>query len=134
MQASHMELSVQLPSQAFADKKNVLRITAETRDGSFGILPHRRDIVAALTPGILVYETKADGEAFIAVDVGVLVKTGMTVHVAVRRAIAGVDLVRLREAMTRAFLTLDHDEQDVRSVMAKLENGFIRRFAALRDA
>jgi F-type H+-transporting ATPase subunit epsilon len=32
--------------------------------------------VAALAPGILIYETEADGEVFVAVDEGVLVKTG----------------------------------------------------------
>jgi F-type H+-transporting ATPase subunit epsilon len=29
----------------------------------------------------------------------------------------------------REFLTLDEHEQNVRSVMAKMESGFIRRFA-----
>ena len=52
------------------------RIVAETREGSFGLLPHRLDCVAALAPGILIYETEAEGEVFVAVDEGVLVKTG----------------------------------------------------------
>ena len=65
------------------------RIVAETRAGSFGLLPHRLDCVAALTPGILTYETEADGEVYVAVDHGVLVKTGQEVLVSVRRALAG---------------------------------------------
>jgi F-type H+-transporting ATPase subunit epsilon len=43
------------------------------------LLPHRLDRVAALTSGILCYETKADGEVFGAVDEGVLVKSGAVV-------------------------------------------------------
>jgi len=124
-----MTLKVLLPFQVFADKTGVSRIVAETPAGSFGLLPHRLDCVAALAPGILTYETEEDGEVFVAVDEGVLVKTGPDVLVSVRRALGGKDLGQLREAVTKEFLTLDEHEQSVRVVMAKLETGFLRRFA-----
>ena len=118
-----MNLKILLPFQIFAEKTGVSRIVAETREGSFGLLPHRLDCVAALAPGILTYETEADGEVFVAVDEGVLVKTGPDVLVSVRRALGGTDLGQLREAVEQEFLTLDEHEQSVRSVMAKLEVG-----------
>lgn len=121
-----MTLKVLLPFQVFTETGGVSRIVAETHQGSFGLLPQRLDCVAALSPGILVYETGA-GEAFLAVDEGVLVKTGLEVLVSVRRAIAGKDLGRLRDLVEQEFLTLDEQEQNVRSVMAKLESGVIRR-------
>ena len=124
-----MNLKVILPFQIFAEKSDVSRIVAETREGSFGLLPHRLDCVAELAPGILTYETEADGEVFVAVDEGVLVKTGPDVLVSVRRALGGTDLGQLRDAVKREFLTLDEREQSVRTVMAKLETGFLRRFA-----
>jgi F-type H+-transporting ATPase subunit epsilon len=124
-----MNLKVLLPFQVFADKTGVARIVAETRDGSFGILPHRLDCVAALAPGILIYETAADGEVYVAVDEGVLVKTGPDVLVSVRRAIGGTDLGQLRDSVEKEFLALDEHEQSVRAVMTKLETGFLRRFA-----
>ena len=37
--------------QVFAERSGVSRIVAETRQGSFGLLPHRLDCVAALVPG-----------------------------------------------------------------------------------
>jgi len=126
-----MNLKVLLPFQVFAEKSGVSRIVAEMRDGSFGLLPHRLDCVAALAPGVLTYETEADGEVFVAVDEGVLVKVGADVLVSVRRALGGKDLGQLREAVIREFLTLDAREQSVRTVMAKLETGFLRRFATL---
>jgi F-type H+-transporting ATPase subunit epsilon len=124
-----MNLKVLLPFQIFAEKTGVLRIVAETRQGSFGLLPQRLDCVAALAAGILIVETEAEGEVYVAVDEGVLVKTGRDVLVSVRNAISGADLGQLREAVEREFLTLDEREQSVRSVMAKLESGFIRRLA-----
>jgi len=129
MPPPRMNLKVLLPFQVFADKTGVSRIVAETREGSFGLLPHRLDCVAALAPGILIYEDEAEGEVYVAVDEGVLIKTGPNVLVSVRNAIAGTDLQQLREAVEREFLNLDKREQSVRSVLAKMESGFIRRLA-----
>lgn len=64
-----------------------------------------------------------------AVDEGVLVKTGPDVLVSVRRAISGTDLGQLRDTVEQEFLSLSEHEQNVRSVMVKLESGFIRRMA-----
>jgi F-type H+-transporting ATPase subunit epsilon len=124
-----MHLKILLPFQVFAEKSAVLRINAEMRAGSFGLLPRRLDCVAALTPGILIYETALDGEVFVAVDEGVLVKTGREVIVSVRRALSGSDLSQLRSAVEQQFLSQDERAHSVRTVMAKLETGFLRRFA-----
>jgi len=129
MQPTRMHLKVLLPFQIFAEKNDVSRIVAETREGSFGLLPHRLDCIAALVPGILMFETEADGEVCVAVDEGVLVKSGLEVLVSVRNAIGGTDLDQLREKVEAEFLTLDEREQSVRSVMAKMEGGLIRRLA-----
>lgn len=128
-----MNLKILLPFEVFAEKTGVSRIVAETPGGSFGLLPRRLDCVAALVPGILIYETEADGEVFVAVDDGVLVKTGPDVLVSVRRALGGADLGKLRESVEKEFLTLDEQQQSTRTVMAKLEIGFLRRFATFQD-
>ncbi len=126
-----MHLKLLLPFQVFAERTGVSRIVAETSEGSFGLLPHRLDCIAALVPGILIYQTEADGEVFVAVDEGVLVKTGPEVLVSVRRAIRGTDLGQLRAAVEKEFRILDEQEKSVRLVTAKLETGFLRRFANL---
>ena len=117
-----------LPYQIFADKQGVRRIVAQTLQGSLGLLPHRLDCTAALAPGILIYETDTEGEVYLAVDQGVLVKAGPDVLVSVRNAIGGTDLEKLHDAVQREFLDLDEQEKNVRSVLAKMESGFIRRF------
>jgi F-type H+-transporting ATPase subunit epsilon len=132
MPQTRMSLKVLLPFEVFAEKTGVSRIVAETREGAFGLLPRRLDCVAALVPGILIYETESDGEVFLAVDEGVLVKTGPDVLVSVRRALGGADLDQLRDAVAQEYLALNQHEQKVRAVMAKLESGFLRRFEAFR--
>ena len=124
-----MNLKILLPFKIFAEKTGVSRIVARTSDGSFGLLPRRLDCAASLVPGILVFETAAEGEVYLAVDEGVLVKTGPDVLVSVRNAIGGTDLGKLHEAIGQEFLNLDDQEKKMRSVLARLESGFIRRFA-----
>ena len=124
-----MNLKVLLPFQVFAEETGVSRIVAESRGGAFGLLPHRLDCVASLSAGLLVYETAAEGEVYIAVDEGVLVKTGSDVRVSVRNAIGGMSLDKLRSAVEAEFMQLDEQEQKVRSVLAKMESGFIRQLA-----
>lgn len=128
-----MNLKILLPFKIFAEKTGVSRIVAETREGSFGLLPNRLDCAAALVPGILIFETEMEGEVYVAVDEGVLVKTGPEVLVSVRRALAGTDLSQLRDAVEQEFLALDEHEQSVRSVLAKMESNFIRRMAAFHN-
>ena len=129
-----MNLKVLLPFGVFAAKTGVSRIVAETRAGSFGLLPHRLDCVAPLVPGILAYETEAEGEVYVAVDEGVLVKTGQDVLVSVRRAMGGSgkdQLQNLRASVEQEFLTLDEQEKSVRAVVAKVETDFLRRLVRL---
>jgi F-type H+-transporting ATPase subunit epsilon len=111
------------------EKEGVKRIVAQTPQGSLGLLPHRLDCAAALAPGILTFETEEEGEVYLAVDQGVLVKAGLDVLVSVRNAIGGTDLAKLHDAVKREFLNLDEQEKTVRSVLAKMESGLIRRLA-----
>jgi F-type H+-transporting ATPase subunit epsilon len=131
MPAAQMQLEILLPFKVFASKAGVSSIVAETANGSFGLLPHRLDCVAALVPGILVWESDEEGETWVAIDEGVLVKADSHVSVSVRRALTGTDPTQLREAVEREFLVRDEQEQNVRQVMARLEAGFLRRYARL---
>jgi len=126
-----MKLKILLPFRIFAEADQVLRMVVKTNRGSLGILPQRLDCTAALVPGILTYET-ADGEVFVAVDQGILVKTGRDVLVSVRNAIGGTSLEHLHAAVEDEFLDLDQRERSVRAVMAKMESSFIQRFVAFQ--
>jgi F-type H+-transporting ATPase subunit epsilon len=128
-----MTLEVLLPFEVFTTEQAVTRIVVETTDGSFGLLPRRLDCVAALVPGILVFERQGSGEAYLALDEGVLVKTGAKVVISVRRALRGTDLTRLRDAVEREFLSLDAQEAEIRAAMARVETGFLRRFVSLQE-
>jgi F-type H+-transporting ATPase subunit epsilon len=128
-----MNLKILLPSHIFVEKTDVSRIVAEAQEGSFGILPQRLDCIAALSPGILTYENPADGEVYVAVDEGVLIKTGLDVLISVRNAIAGENLSQLREAVEQEFLNFNAQEKSLRQALAKMESGLIKRMAVFQN-
>jgi F-type H+-transporting ATPase subunit epsilon len=127
-----MQLRILLPYGIFASVQDVTRVVVMTPAGSFGLLPHRLDCATVLSPGLLSYSTAASGEAHLAVDAGVLVKTGADVLVCVRHAIAGADLGGLRQAVEREFLNLSDQEKSIRTTLAQMESGLIRAFLELR--
>jgi F-type H+-transporting ATPase subunit epsilon len=124
-----MNLEIVLPFDVFASRTGVSRIVAQTSAGSLGLLPHRLDCVAALVPGILTYQSESGAEVFVAVDEGVLIKTGADVLVCVRRAYGGADLHQLRDSVEREFRARNEEERNVSRAMAQLEAGFLRRLA-----
>lgn len=127
-----MKLKVLLPTEVFLEEE-VSKVSAEAENGSFCLLPRHIDFVTALVPGLFSYVTKAGREIFLAVDAGILVKCGPEVLVSTRRAVRGPELGDLKDTVRREFRTLDEREEQTRTVMAKLEAGFVRRFIKLED-
>ena len=86
-----MKLKVVLPTGTLIEQE-VAKITAEAENGSFCLLPHHIDFVAALVPGLLSFENEGGEEEFLAIDEGVLVKCGAEVTVSSRNAVRGAVL------------------------------------------
>jgi F-type H+-transporting ATPase subunit epsilon len=126
-----MRLKVLLPMKVFIDQE-VNKVIAEAGNGHFCILPKHIDFVAALVPSILSFEY--DGkEEFLAIDEGILVKCSSNVRVSTRRAVRSKDLGTLKQTLEEEFKILDEREKKTRSILAKLELDFARRFFKLRD-
>lgn len=120
-----MNLKVLIPEQILLDKE-IRKITAEGRNGSFCILPRHVDFLSALAPGLLSYETSDGTEEFMALDEGILVKRGSEVLVSSRRAVLGPDLEKLKETVEKQFKIRDEYEQKAAMAMTKLEISFMR--------
>lgn len=127
-----MKLEILLPYKVFIKKEGVRCVVAETISGSLGILPHRLDCVVVLKAGIFTFKADLEEENYVAIDEGILVKRGLQVSLSVRNAVAGSELGQLRDTVNHEYRMLDEDEKKTRTVIAKLENGFMRRLAELR--
>lgn len=121
-----MNLKISIPSAVILEKTGVTRIVAESPNGFFGLLPARLDCTACLVPGVLFYETEQEGERFIAVDEGLLVKVGPDVHVSVRNAVIANELGTIHQIIQDQILARSEQEKRIRSMLAKLESDFVR--------
>lgn len=127
-----MRLRVLVPDAIVLDAE-VLGLVAEGEDGHFGLKPRHIDFVSALTPGLLYFTRKGHPEGeYLAVDRGILVKQGETVTVSARAVVGGVGLEELARTVHERFLELDDRERTVRSAVARLEAGFLRRVMELK--
>jgi len=127
-----MHLKILLPYRVFLDVAGVSHIVVVTRSGAFGLRPHRLDCTAAIIPGILAYGIAGGEEVYLAVDEGVLIKTGSQVMISVRNAIGGQDLGKLRAAVEHEFLNQDERERSARTLVARVESDFLRRFLEMQ--
>jgi F-type H+-transporting ATPase subunit epsilon len=127
-----MKLRVLVPDDIIFDDE-VQSVVAEGKDGHFGLKPRHIDFVSALVPGILAFVRRPDAEEeYLAVDRGILIKQGETVTVSVRKAVGGVGLEELVKTVSARFLEQDERERSVRSAVARLEAGFLRRVMDLK--
>ena len=129
---STMRLKILLPYRVFVDEGGVTHIMVVTRAGAFGLLPHRLDCTAGIAPGILAYRNETGEEVYLAIDEGVLIKTGPDVTISVRNSVGGQDLGQLRAAVEHEFLNLDERERSLRNLIAKVESDFVRRFLEMQ--
>jgi F-type H+-transporting ATPase subunit epsilon len=127
-----MKLKVLLPTEILVDQE-VTKVIAEAENGSFCLLPRHIDFVAALPPGILIFESAEGHEEFIAVDEGTLVKVGREVLVSTRNAVRSSELGTLKQIVEQEFRVLDDREKMAHSASAKLEADLARRFIELGE-
>jgi len=126
-----MRLKVFLPMKILVDQE-VTKVVAEAENGSFGILPKHIDFVAALAPGIFSFES-GEGEEFMAIDEGILVKCASDVLVSTRNAVRSKNLGELKRTVEEEFGVLNERERKTRSILAKLEADFTRRFLKMGE-
>lgn len=127
-----MQLKVVLPHQIFLNQSGVKRLVLLTRQGSMGILPHRLDCVVPLVPGVLAYETDTIKEQYLALDIGIMVKSGFEVVIAVRRAFKSENLQELHERIELEFCQQDEQEKQVHLALRVMRNELVRRFVELK--
>jgi len=121
-----MNLKILLPFKVLLEAADIRRMVVETSSGFVGFWPRRLDCAAVLVPGILTYEGEDGGEQFVAVDRGVLVKTGTCVRVSARNAVAGGDLGSLRRLVEAQFKVIEESERESRAMLSKMETEIIR--------
>lgn len=126
-----MKLKILLPAEIFLSEE-VTKVVAEAENGLFCLLPQHIDFTAALVPGVFSYSTAGGEDAYLAIDIGTLVKKGSDVLVSTRNAYRGPELGHLKEVVIAQFREIDEREKKARTAAARLEVDLLRRFIELR--
>jgi F-type H+-transporting ATPase subunit epsilon len=100
-----LHLTVTTPGQILVDSGDVAAVRAEDESGSFGILPGHADLLTALVPSVVRWQTADGSTHFCAVRGGVFtVSAGQNVAVACREGVLSDSLEDL-EAKVHAVRT-----------------------------
>lgn len=129
-----MRLRIFAPTSVVVDEP-VTKVAVQAVGGAFTMLPRHVDIVAVLEPGLLSFETgsDADGEMFVAVDGGTVVKAGDDVFVSTPEAARSPDLEMLRSTVEERFLARTGHEESARLALTRLEADVIQRMVELEE-
>jgi len=122
-----MRLRVFLPTSILVDRE-VRKVSAESAEGAFTLLPRHIDFAAILAAGLLAFEDEDGVETFLAVDEGTIVKQGREVRVSTQDAVMGEDLESLRDTVDRQFRQLDERQRRARGALSRIELDLARRF------
>ncbi|HSL60012.1 MAG TPA: hypothetical protein VK866_19355 [Acidimicrobiales bacterium] len=126
-----MRLRVFAPGHEAVDTV-VERVAVQAVGGAFTLLPRHVDIVAVLETGLLAYRPVGDGEVFVAVDGGTVVKVGDDVVVSTPAAVVG-DLAELRQLVDDICVAREEHESAARLALGRLEVDVIQRLVHLED-
>ncbi|MFB3925484.1 MAG: F0F1 ATP synthase subunit epsilon, partial [Syntrophales bacterium] len=100
-----MRLKIMLPDEIFLSEE-VTKIVAEAENGFFCLLPRHVDFAAALVPGVFSY-VGGEGEMYLAIDGGTIVKRGSEVLVSTRNAVKSPELGTIKEVVVKQFEEID---------------------------
>jgi F-type H+-transporting ATPase subunit epsilon len=125
-----VQLRVTLPFRVEVDE-SVRQVSAEGDAGSFTLKPRHVDFCSSIRPGLLWF-INADGkEIFLAVDRGLLVKTGEQVQVATGQAVRCERLENVEDAVQEYMRDKSEREAETEMALEKMQADFVRRFAEL---
>lgn len=125
-----MHLKLLVPNYVLIDQP-VTKIIAEGENGAFCLLPHHIDLLTALVPSILTWQSPEAEDRFVAIDRGLLIKCGPEVLISTRNAFQGSQLEVLQQEIAQQFHTLDEQERLARTAIARMETSLARQFTAL---
>lgn len=97
-----MKLKILLPTEVLLEQE-VTKITAKANHGTFCLSPHHNNFTAALVPGILSFEADRDSPMFVAINEGLLFKSGSEVLVATVQAVWGSNVNQLQQTIEAEF-------------------------------
>ncbi len=126
-----MQLTVCSPLGTVLETK-VLKVTFETLNGFYTLMPKHVDFVAAMKPNIVRYTDENNDESYVACHRGIVVKKGQNVTMSVQNAVISKSLDTLSLVIRNDFKENEERRKELNLAMARLELGLVRGFGKLK--
>ncbi len=126
-----MQLTVCSPLGTVLETK-VLKVTFETLNGFYTLMPKHVDFVAAMKPNIVRYTDENNDESYVACHHGIVVKKGQNVTMSVQNAVISKSLDTLSLVIRNDFKENEERRKELNLAMARLELGLVRGFGKLK--
>ena len=124
-----MQLTVCSPLGTVLQIK-VLKVTFETLNGFYTLMPKHVDFVAAMNPNIVRYTDENN----VACHRRIVVKKGQNVTMSVQNAMLSQSLENLTGVIQNDFKENEERRKELNLAMARLELGLVRGFSKLKGA
>ena len=112
----------------------VLKVTFETLNGFYTLMPKHVDFVAAMNPNIVRYTDENNTESYVACHRGIVVKKGQNVTMSVQNAMLSQSLENLTGVIQNDFKENEERRKELNLAMARLELSLVRGFSKLKGA
>ncbi|HBO50324.1 MAG TPA: hypothetical protein DD619_06040 [Alphaproteobacteria bacterium] len=126
-----MQLTVCSPLGTVLQTK-ALKVTFETLNGFYTLMPKHVDFVAAMKPNIVRYTDENNAESYVACHRGIVVKKGQNVTMSVQNAVISKSLDTLSLVIRNDFKENEERRKELNLAMARLELGLVRGFGKLK--
>jgi len=117
-----MKLKIVTPQDTVLEKDYITKVTIETTEGVYGLLPKRLDCAAALVPGILTFMTREGNEEYVGLDRGLFVKVGETIKIATHQAVYSKKLGQLKKSWEKSLEEYRTKEKKAHAMLKALED------------
>lgn len=128
-----MDLTVYSPLGTVL-KTKIKKVTFETLNGYYTLMPKHIDFVSAMNANIVRYTTVENEEKFVACHQGIVVKKGNDVTISVQKAVKSDTLDELQKTILIDFKESEEQRKELNTAMARLEVGLVRGFTQLKEA
>jgi len=112
-------------------KTKIKKVTFETLNGYYTLLPRHIDFISALQANIVSFTEENGQEKFAACHRGIVVKKGNAVTMSVQGAVICNTLDELSPAIFNDFKKSEEERKELNTAMVQLELGLIRGFGRL---
>lgn len=111
----------------------IKKVTFETVNGNYTLLPKHVDFVSAMNPNIVRYVDENKEEKFAACHRGIVVKKGKDVTISVQKAVLSDSVDELSKVIIEDFKKSEEQRKELNLAMARLEIGLLRGFKRLKE-